>query len=99
VAPSIRKSWQSLRRQAAVARGLRPWSFFFQCEDFLLFSFVFPKNLERHSLPLTNEELKDLARTVDSEIAAARKHEPILQSVETHDLPDWWRLGDIDPDR
>jgi hypothetical protein len=32
VAPSIRKSWQSLRRQAAVAqsvqfaRGLRPWS-------------------------------------------------------------------------
>jgi hypothetical protein len=35
VAPSIRKSWQSLRRQAAVARsvqfarGLSPWSFFF----------------------------------------------------------------------
>jgi hypothetical protein len=34
VAPSIRKSWQSLRRQAAVAlsvqvaRGLIPWSFF-----------------------------------------------------------------------
>jgi hypothetical protein len=34
VAPSILKSWQSLRRQAAVtrsvyfARGLRPWSFF-----------------------------------------------------------------------
>jgi hypothetical protein len=33
VSPSIRKSWQSLRRQAAVARsvqfacGLRPWSF------------------------------------------------------------------------
>jgi hypothetical protein len=26
VAYSIRKSWQSLRRQAAVARGLRPWS-------------------------------------------------------------------------
>jgi hypothetical protein len=36
VAPSIRKSWQSLRRQAVVdwsvqfARGLRPWSFFFR---------------------------------------------------------------------
>jgi hypothetical protein len=35
VVPSICKSWQSLRRQAAVARsvlfarGLRPWSFFF----------------------------------------------------------------------
>jgi hypothetical protein len=35
VAPSIRKSWRSLRRQAAVtrsvyfARGLRPWRFFF----------------------------------------------------------------------
>jgi hypothetical protein len=34
MAPSIRKSWQSLRRQAAVARsvqfarGLRPWRFF-----------------------------------------------------------------------
>jgi hypothetical protein len=31
VAPSIRKSWQSLRRQAAVAavvRELRPWSLF-----------------------------------------------------------------------
>jgi hypothetical protein len=34
VAPFIRKSWQSLHRQAAVARsvyfarGLRPWSFF-----------------------------------------------------------------------
>jgi hypothetical protein len=34
VAPSIRKSWQSLLRQAAVIRsvqfasGLRPWSFF-----------------------------------------------------------------------
>jgi hypothetical protein len=34
VEPSIRKIWQSLRRQAAVARsvwfarGLRPWSFF-----------------------------------------------------------------------
>jgi hypothetical protein len=34
VAPFIRKSWQSLRRQAAIARsvlfarGLRPWSFF-----------------------------------------------------------------------
>jgi hypothetical protein len=26
VAPSIRKIWQTLRRQAAVARGLRPWS-------------------------------------------------------------------------
>jgi hypothetical protein len=26
VAPFIRKSWQSLLRQAAVARGLRPWS-------------------------------------------------------------------------
>jgi hypothetical protein len=28
VAHSIRKSWQSLRRQAAVTCGLRPWSFF-----------------------------------------------------------------------
>jgi hypothetical protein len=34
VAPFIRKSWQPLRREAAVARsvffarGLRPWSFF-----------------------------------------------------------------------
>jgi hypothetical protein len=42
VAPPIRKSWQSLRRQAAVtlsmyfARGLRPWSFSFyisRCHD------------------------------------------------------------------
>jgi hypothetical protein len=37
VAPSIPKSWQSLRRQAAVARslwfarGLRPWSFLLLC--------------------------------------------------------------------
>jgi hypothetical protein len=39
VTPSIRKSWQSLRRQAAVARsvsfarGLRPWSLVFSLED------------------------------------------------------------------
>jgi hypothetical protein len=26
VAPSIHKSWQSLRRKVAVARGIRPWS-------------------------------------------------------------------------
>jgi hypothetical protein len=43
VAPSIHKSWQSLRRQAAVARlvqfahGIRPWSFLF----FFCFFFKF----------------------------------------------------------
>jgi hypothetical protein len=29
VASSIRKSWHQLRRQAAVARGIRPWSLVF----------------------------------------------------------------------
>jgi hypothetical protein len=42
VAPSIRKSWQSLRRQAAVARsvlftrGLRPWSLVLVYEPILV---------------------------------------------------------------
>jgi hypothetical protein len=48
VTPSIRKRWQSLRRQAAVARsvlfalGLRPWSLFFVCFCYLsvIFSVV-----------------------------------------------------------
>jgi hypothetical protein len=38
VAPFIRKSWQSFRRQAAVARGLRPWSFFYILNFTLLYS-------------------------------------------------------------
>jgi hypothetical protein len=57
VAPLIRKSWQSLRRQAAVARsvyfarGLRPWSLFvydFPSEDSLEFPVVF-QNLQMES--------------------------------------------------
>jgi hypothetical protein len=41
VAQFILKSWQSLRRQAAVARGLRPWSLFFGGDNLTFTIFLY----------------------------------------------------------